>query len=451
MKSVGIVVCNYNKRDMALSCIAHILEQSYTDYELFVVDNASTDGSAEAIREAYGGRLTLLCNAENLGGSGGFNTGLRAAYAKGFPYLMCVDNDAMLDKDAVGELVRFLEDHNECGMAASKIYHLEKPDYVQNFGQRIDFDYYCTEVDDLNRFEDGTMPPYVYTDGVPACSLLVRRKTVDRIGFLPEENFLYWDDTEWCLLCNRMGLKVASVGASKAYHAMGAKKEDVNTFPTYYAWRNWISFFIKYTPEEKYIDMAMQFLSSVYETQFVGWYNDVYNKANTVMAAYDDAVHGIVGKAGEGRIFPIDLPEKHYEDFFSSHRVITIIQNGYLELTEHIKRTAERFKAGDITFSAFSDANKWKKDAKEAVGRRDADARGMTENTLVYLCQGFLHENVSAIGLPEEADVWLWDVDDCIVPLEEQPRLLDDFIKGRELFIFSHLPLFLRETECLRK
>ena len=126
MKSVGIVVCNYNKRDMALSCIAHILEQSYTDYELFVVDNASTDGSAEAIREAYGGRLTLLCNAENLGGSGGFNTGLRAAYAKGFPYLMCVDNDAMLDKDAVGELVRFLEDHNECGMAASKIYHLEK-------------------------------------------------------------------------------------------------------------------------------------------------------------------------------------------------------------------------------------------------------------------------------------------------------------------------------------
>ena len=180
------------------------------------MDNASADGSAETIRAAYANRLSLLCNEENLGGSGGFNAGLRAAYEAGHEYLMCVDNDAMLDKDAVGELVRFLDAHNECGMAASKIYHLEEPDFVQNFGQRIDFDFFCTSVDDLNRFEDGSMPDYVYTDAVPACSVMVRRKTVETIGFLPEANFLYWDDTEWCFLCNRAGMKVASVGASKA-------------------------------------------------------------------------------------------------------------------------------------------------------------------------------------------------------------------------------------------
>jgi hypothetical protein len=46
--------------------------------------------------------------------------------------------------------VAFLEEHTEVGMAASKIYHLEAPDYIQQFGQKIDFDYFCTEVPHLN-------------------------------------------------------------------------------------------------------------------------------------------------------------------------------------------------------------------------------------------------------------------------------------------------------------
>ncbi|MBQ7677483.1 MAG: glycosyltransferase family 2 protein [Lachnospiraceae bacterium] len=442
-KRIGIVICNYNKKDMALECIEHILAQTYTDYALYVVDNASTDGSADAIRTAYDGKLTLLRNSENLGGSGGFNTGLRWAHGKGHPYLMCVDNDAMLDKDAVGELLHFLEEHGECGMAASKVYHLEEPEYVQNYGQRIDFEHFCTEVDDLNRLEDGSMPEYVYVDSVPACSLLVRRETVDRIGFLPEENFLYWDDTEWCLRCNRAGMKVASVGASKAYHAMGAKKEDVNTFPTYYAWRNWITFFIKYTPDERLVDMAMQFLSSVYEVQFVGWYNDVYRKADTVMGAYDDALHQVTGKAREGRIFEIDLPGQHYEDFFAQYSSVCIAKNGFYELAGHIRKLADRYGGTKTTVTLIASA-----DGEDASDIGQADKTGSI--AFLYLCRGFLHERIPDISIPSGHTALFWDVDDCIVPFTDQPGLQQDFIRGRELFIFSQLPMFLRQTRLIR-
>ena len=283
------------------------------------------------------------------------------------------------------------------------------------------------------------MPAFVYTDGVPACSLMVRREVTERIGFLPEENFLYWDDTEWCLLCNRAGMKVAAVGSSKAYHAMGAKKEDVNTFPTYYAWRNWISFFMKYTPTEKLADMAMQFLSSVYEIQFIGWYNDVYNKANTVMAAYDDALHGVTGKAGEGRIFPVDLPGQHFRELFASAGEICMVTNGYMELAARIRTLAKEYGGSDIRFSEAASAE----DISLAAGR---DRKAV----ILYLCQGFLHENVERLGSLAGQDVRYWDVDDCIVPAAEQPDLQKSFIRGRELFIFSQLPLFLRQTEGLR-
>ena len=314
MKRVGITICNYNKKEMVCDCIRSVLEQNYRDFDLYVVDNASTDGSAREIRKRFPEGLTLLCNYENLGGSGGFNTGLRKMCEQDYEYLMCVDNDALLDEDAVGELVAFLDAHPECGMAGSKIYHLERPEIVQNFGQAVDFDYFCTEAYYLGRVEDGSMPEFVYADAVPACSLMVRRSVVNEIGLLPEENFLYWDDTEWGYLCNLAGHKVASVGASKACHAMGAKKEDVNTFPTYYAC-NWIRFFMKFTPREKWVDMAGYFLSSIYEVEFWGNYNEVYSKANTVMAAYDDAIHGVTGKAGPDRIFEMDQDENFSEPY----------------------------------------------------------------------------------------------------------------------------------------
>lgn len=324
MKRVGIVICNYNKSEMVLKCIEAVLEQKYTDFDLYIVDNGSTDDSVLSIKNSYEGKLTLIENSENLGGSGGFNTGLRAAYNNGYDYLMCVDNDAFLDENAVGELVDFLDKHDECGMAASKIYHLEQPDTVQNFGQIVDFENFATIANHRGDTEDGSMPEFLYVDAVPACSLMVKRSTIDKIGFLPEENFLYWDDTEWGYKCNLAGMRVASVGSSKTLHSMGARAEDVNTFPMYYSWRNWINFFIKYTPEERLVDMALAFLSDIFEIQYEGFIKDEFMKAKTVMIAYDDAIHGRLGKADSSKYGPVDtnvsakeLPAdyKHSEEY----------------------------------------------------------------------------------------------------------------------------------------
>ena len=65
---------------------------------------------------------------------------------------------------------------------------------------------------------------------------------------------------------------MASVGSSVVLHRMGAKKEVVNTFPTYYAWRNWIYFFMKYTPQDEWEKMCDTFLNSVFEVQYEGMY-----------------------------------------------------------------------------------------------------------------------------------------------------------------------------------
>lgn len=88
------------------------------------VDNASTDGNPERILEKYGDQVTLLQNAENLRGSGGFNTGLRLVLEKGYSY-------AMVDEQAISELYTYLEQHSDTGMAGARVYHTQMPEYVQ--------------------------------------------------------------------------------------------------------------------------------------------------------------------------------------------------------------------------------------------------------------------------------------------------------------------------------
>lgn len=105
-KEIGIVVCNYNKKDYVLDCIQSILD-SEGSFDLYIVDNASDDGSADAVKEKYSDRVILIENKENLGGSGGFNTGLRYAMDKGHKYLMCVDNDVKFDSKNIVELESF--------------------------------------------------------------------------------------------------------------------------------------------------------------------------------------------------------------------------------------------------------------------------------------------------------------------------------------------------------
>lgn len=422
MKEIGIVICNFNKEDAVLECIQSVLESKYTDFDLYVVDNGSTDCSVEKIRAMYQDQVTLLVNEKNLGGSGGFNTGLRAAYEKGYPYLMCIDNDALLDENAIGNLHLFLEEHKEAGIAASKIYHLEQPEYIQQFGQKIDFEHYCTEVPHLNLLEDGTMPEYLYVDSVAACSLMIRREVIEKIGFMPEENFLYWDDTEWCYRCNQAGYLVASVGTSKALHAMGAKKEAVNTFPTYYAWRNWITFFLKFTPEEDLGRMADTFLSSVFQENYEGLHNGEKNRARTVMLALDDAIHGVMGRAGENRIFELDFNLEAYQALFERSEKFYIEENGHAVLAERIQNIAKNF-GKNIVWSEMPE--------EDAV--------------IISLCDSIFE--IDDMSLKK---VYI-DVSDCIFATEEDRLDVINYAYSKRSFLFAMKPVFLENAKKLRR
>lgn len=422
MKSIGIVICNYNKRDYVLQCIQSVIESKMQDFDIYVVDNASEDDSAEMIQKKYWNKVELIVNEENLGGSGGFNTGLRKALEKDYKYLMCIDNDVLLDEDAIGELYDFLEKHNDVGMVGSKVYHMNNPDYVQQFGINIDFKDYCVESKYLNYFEDGTMPEIVYSDSVAACSLMVRTSVVKEIGVMPEENFLYWDDTEWGYLCNLAGYKVASYGRSKVLHAMGAKKESENTFPTYYAWRNWILFFIKYTPEEKLEEMTRMFLGSIFNTVYESLYNGEKNRMKTIMYAYDDALHQVLGKASDGKIFELDSSDDKLADLITGKKKVYIKDDGYEEW-------------GKALFEKMKSINRNLERVKDSKNIFDIN---FTICDYIFLVDD-LKLNTIYIDIYEN-----------ILSTQDDVLRVINYNYSKESFVYSHQPLFLHMAKKIR-
>lgn len=344
MKKIGIVICNFNKKDYVLNCIQSVFESKTDDFDIYVADNASTDGSVEAIREKYGDRVTLLVNSENLGGSGGFNTGIRRVLEEGYEYLYCLDNDVLVDENAVGALADYLDSHPDTGVAGSIVYHMDAPAYVQQYGLDLDFEHYTAITHYADVLDDGSIPDVKVCDTVATCSVMLRTSCIQEteIGIMPEDNFIYWDDMEWIYRFKRAGFQVVTIRDSVVVHKMGSNVKPVNTFINYYMWRNRLNFFMRYTPEEDLEKMSYRVLCSVFDSLYESMYREEHNVMRTISYAFYDAIRGVRGKAAEHKILPNDANDEKLRGYLKGKRTCHILPGGaegQQELVGHFLKT----------------------------------------------------------------------------------------------------------------
>lgn len=353
---VGIVICNYNKSEYVVNCIQSVLESDMKNYEIYVVDNASTDDSvdriwvrfAEYINPVAAQRpgMTLLQNQENLGGSGGFNRGIRAALESGHPYIMCLDNDVLVDEAAVRTLYEYMDSHEELGMLGSRVYHMEEPDYIQQFGLNIDFENYIVETIGANVYEDGTLPELVECDTVATCSVMVRAKAIQRAGLMPEDNFIYWDDMEWGYRIKCAGYRVAAYGESKVLHTKGAGNRNNAVFVNYYNMRNRIHFFQKYIREEQLPDFARQMLDAVFDSLYECMYREEHCSAAAIRYAMEDAMYGVRGRADAYKLRNEDQAYHKLDSIFEHKKFYSIEENQCVELAQYIRAYVQNYYPG---------------------------------------------------------------------------------------------------------
>ncbi len=260
MPKVLIIIVTWNKKQYVLDLLGSIKTLNYPeqDIDIVVVDNASNDGTAEAIREQYP-HLHLICNPENIGGTGGFNTGLKWAFGQTqYQYLWLLDNDVLVHHNALIELVNLLEQKADVAIAGSTMMQLDYPWRINEMGAYVDR---CFQVGQLilNRHMEvipawfgKTTEELLITDVdlskllmhcnefmdieyVAAASLLIRADVAKKAG-LWRDYFIHYDDVEWCLRIGEMGHRVVVSAKSLIWHLSAAAK--VPTWVLYYDNRN---------------------------------------------------------------------------------------------------------------------------------------------------------------------------------------------------------------------
>lgn len=214
---VHTIILNWNCWEDTLDCLASLEKLDYPNYEVVVVDNGSTDGSEERIREAYTG-VTVLQTSANLGFAGGNNVGIEYALEQGAEYVWLLNNDTVVDSEALKTLVVEVRSAGDIGMVGSKIYCYEPPNLLWFAGGEISRLTIKTKHIGMNERDDGRWNEPRDVDYASACSLLVSEKVLRSVGLMDARFFLYFEETDWATRAREKGWRVRYQPSSKVWH-----------------------------------------------------------------------------------------------------------------------------------------------------------------------------------------------------------------------------------------
>lgn len=225
---ISVIIVSWNVREQLEQCLASVFAQQGVTFEVFVVDNASADGSAEVVRERFS-NATVIANVQNVGFARANNQALTRAGGRHF---LLLNPDTVVHPGALQKTVAYFDSHQDVGILGPKVLHvdgsvqrsvLRYPTFlsqllvllkVQAFTQkpRALHRYYALDFD-YNREAD--------VDQVMGAYFVFRRELYEQIGGLDGGFFLWFEEVDYCLRAAKAGWRIRYVPAITMTHEAG--------------------------------------------------------------------------------------------------------------------------------------------------------------------------------------------------------------------------------------
>jgi GT2 family glycosyltransferase len=239
---ISVVVLNWNGGRVIEECLISLQTQTYSPMEIIVVDNASTDSSADLIKTKFP-HVRLIVNDRNLGFGGGNNVGIRASRGR---YIMVLNNDARLDPQCIEELRKSIEKDKRYGASASKILLDGERGLLDAAGINIYMDGLSIGRGRLERADRYQVEEEVFF--ASGCASLFRKEMLDDIGLFDEDFFAYADDTDMGWRAQLAGWRCIYNPKAIVYHSHSASSSAYSQLKAFLVERNRIWVAIKYFP-----------------------------------------------------------------------------------------------------------------------------------------------------------------------------------------------------------
>jgi GT2 family glycosyltransferase len=244
---VGVVTVTYNSGAVLQDFLRSLSQQSYQNFIVIAVDNASGDDTIEQLSSWNFSALTVIENSKNQGVAEGNNQGIRFALSAGCECVLLLNNDVVFGPETFQQLLDGLQAYG-CQMTTPLIYYNDKPDVVWCAGgvfERI-YGYRSMHIGDgekdIGQFSQPRAVVYV-----PTCCVMIQRDVFDRIGLMDERYFVYSDDSDFMYRAMRAGLRLFLLPDAKLWHKVSSLTGGHETdFTRYYGSRGRALFLAKH-------------------------------------------------------------------------------------------------------------------------------------------------------------------------------------------------------------
>jgi GT2 family glycosyltransferase len=214
---VSVVIVAFQSEKTIRECLDSILVQTYPDVEILVVDNASGDATLRILREDYPA-VRVFALETNRNFAGGVNFGIRRAAGK---FILVLNDDTALEKDAVERLVRKLKNHPSAGAAVPMMKFFNLRGFINGIGNHVRNQGWGSD----NFIGAVDIGQFALLKEVPsACfgAVLLKRKALDDVGILDEGYTAYYEDIDWSFRARLAGWKIVPEPRAVVYHKFGA-------------------------------------------------------------------------------------------------------------------------------------------------------------------------------------------------------------------------------------
>lgn len=219
LPKVFVVIVNFNGAKVLNNCLASVFSSDYSNLEIVVVDNASTDDSFEQAKLKYS-RAHFIKNSHNVGFSKGNNVGIRYALEKFADYVFILNNDALIEKDTISSLAKTAAAGNTI---VSPLILQQNGEHVWFAGGKIDW----KKIRTTHIFKQKSSEPYE-TDYLSGCSMLISKDVFKKNGLFDERFFLYYEDADFSLRAKKAGFKLIIDPAIKIIHLEQSNTENIS-------------------------------------------------------------------------------------------------------------------------------------------------------------------------------------------------------------------------------
>ena len=233
---ISIVILNYNRAQDTIECIQSIKDIDYPNFKIILIDNCSVDNSINILREQLKD-VQIIETGENLGYTGGVNFGLKIAEEENPDYILLINNDTIVERTFLTELVSSMENHRKAAVACGTILceHDRKKIWYAG-GKIVKWRGLAVHNNKNSLFNPENSKNPVYTTFVTGCMMLIRTEYLMEIGPEDERFFMYLDDIELSSRIQKKGYELLYVPNSIIYHKVFEKAKS--PFMLYYSVRN---------------------------------------------------------------------------------------------------------------------------------------------------------------------------------------------------------------------